>query len=287
MEEYIGFNDLLDYVTFPMEEKSDAYISGIKKDVLCYVKNRNPDKVKNKNGTMLIDRTVYDENFVSDYLRKTENDFSARDCTDMLLARPGVPPVECLHPATITDLFRELFKDKEFIEDVYVKRTQGGKYVPCINFRTVNKILAHPLVMDKLKSQIKKAEKKHECTAGYRQYEYEKSAIELMEERRQDNDYGKVLSEEEKTKEMVKAIYSLLFTEFDFDAYASDVDAVGLLADNIEFDERYQELNDTLYGRNYNFRYYKMNPNPLLIDAIAEKVADKLIKYFEDKKESR
>ena len=123
MDGYIGFDDLLGYVTFPMEEKSDAYISGIKKDVLRYIKNRNPDEVKNKNGRIFVAETVYDENFVSDYLKKTENDFSARDCTDALLKRPGVPPVEAMHPATITNLFREMFKDEEFIEDVYVKRT--------------------------------------------------------------------------------------------------------------------------------------------------------------------
>lgn len=290
MGKYIGLDELLGYVIFPMGEKGDIHRPGIKKDVLRYIEKNNPNKVKNENGTILIDKTVHDENFVSDYLKKTENDFSAGDCTDFLLKHPGVPPEEYMHPSTITDLFRELFKNEEFIGDVYVKRTQGGKYAPCINFQTVNKVLVHPLVMEKLKIQIKKAEKNHECTAEYRQYECEKRAIELMEERRQDsdNDTGKiVLSEKRETKEMVKAIYSLLFTEFDFDAYASDVDAVGLLADNMEFDERYQELNDTLYGRNYNFKYYKLNPNPQLIDAIAEKVADKLIKYFEGERESR
>lgn len=90
-------------------------------------------------------------------------------------------------------------------------------------------------------------------------------------------------SEVKKTNLMVEAIFKNLFSEIDFEKYKKDYDEMELLYDNWEFGERYQKLYDTFHAPNYNWEYYKPNMDNPVIDALADKIAERIVKIMNNK----
>lgn len=113
-----------------------------------------PDAISENNGQILIDKVILfdiDEeldteafskeyfersaDFRKEYLKKTENDYSARDVTELMLNRVQelnhlwIPPIEAVSPESVEKKVRALFDTSEYKDSVYVRRSgkKGGR----------------------------------------------------------------------------------------------------------------------------------------------------------------
>lgn len=94
---------------------------------------------------------------------------------------------------------------------------------------------------------------------------------------------GLILTDNQKTDKMVRAIFNTLFSTFDFEKYEKYCDEMDMLDEDWDFGERYQELYDIINSSNYKNEFYTVNPQNDLLDVLADKIADKIIKRMKEK----
>jgi hypothetical protein len=82
---------------------------------------------------------------------------------------------------------------------------------------------------------------------------------------------------------MVKAIFSKLFTGFDTDKYNRLYNEWRELENNHDFGERYQELKNIFNSTNFNNEFFRFEPNDYLLNVLADKISEKIIKKLEEK----
>ena len=107
--------------------------------------------------------------------------------------------------------------------------------------------------------------------------EIRKKKIESLTSERNNDELGwkKSLSDEEKTKLMVEAIFKELFSDYDFEKYISVRSEMQALDDDWDFGERYQELSAMLDSLKGNFYTTVLAED--FCEAIADKIADRII----------
>ena len=255
------------------------YKAGIINNFNDYVRNRLKDSV----GEI-------DYSFIDDYFVKNTYDFSAQDCAHMALSRVGIPPIETMSVESLEKTIRDVFE--KYNDKVYIKRSKKNAETLCVGWNTACAILEHSTVKELIQKQIGKAENKasKQCSKiAWRAYEFEKQKIALLEamnlsENEEDGFSHAEPSDAEKTNLMVEALFNNLFTNVDFEKYKRDYDEMELLYDNWEFGERYQELYDIFNAPNYNWKYYTLNIDNPLIDALADKIAVRIVEIMENRK---
>ena len=256
------------------------YKTGIINNFNDYVRNRLKDSV----GEI-------DYSFIDDYFVKNTYDFSAQDCAHMALSRVGIPPIESMSVESLEKTIRDVFE--EYNDKVYIKRSKKNAETLCVGWNTACAILEHSTVKELIQKQIGKAENKasKQCSKiAWRAYEFEKQKIDSLEAmnssvNEEDGISHAELSDAEKTNLMVEALFNNLFTNVDFEKYKRDFDEMELLYDNWEFGERYQELYDIFHAPHFNWEYYKLNMDNPVIDALADKIAERIIKMTGNKKD--
>ena len=272
------------------DDKYFDYQNGIENDFDNYIFTHLREHLKEVNGEKcLVGIDKY--KVLNEYFTKTELDLSAKDCVPRFLDHMlGVPPKEYLSITTLEARFRELFKEPEYIDCVYLKRVQGGHCTACVSFETYQKLSKDESLFLLLEKKKKKALRNPDFLKSpeYRQYllecEWEKSDDEYYKHINDENYWNiPFIQQEEKTFLMMKEVFSLFFTEFDFNSLANDRDESVELYQDRDFGERYQELDDKLDRSSYEGVYFQSRFNEKLIDIIADKVANKIIMALNEK----
>lgn len=271
-------------------KKVEDYDKGIRKNVNNYIRKKiSQKKGDNKN---IGNRKNYMSD-IADYLEKTEHDYSAKDLTDIILNRDDMPPIQYMSSDSLDKKIGRIL-DTEYKDEVYYKKASNG-YARCVNDTVKDKIINHPAVKKLVKKQIARAERHYSNTPEYRWYKTAKRLIKGLEEeldRSGDDDYREEIPLRELVSnteaivsnrlpeiyQMVKAVYSLLFTEFDLTAYNKDYEEILRLQEDRCVDERYKELYGILSSRNYEEKYYRYSPDSKLLDILADKVVERLKK---------
>lgn len=247
---------------------------------ISYIKKNEDVELKYDNDKILVPEVCSQDKFIYEYLKKTEEDFSAKDCAYIALHRLGVPPIEAMSLGSLEKTVRGLIKDK-----AYIKRINGRVNTLCVDKDTARNISSHPDLVVLIEKQIKKAEISHENSTAWRAYEFEKKKIaylDYLSDSDNDDNYTRyLLSDDEKNNLMVKAIYGLFFTDFDFEKYESYYEEMMLLADAWDFGERYQELYDIFSKPNYKYEFYQNTKQDELFEALTDKIAEKILRKIE------
>lgn len=259
----------------------DDFLSGHEEmcvqNFLSYIKKNEDIELKYDNDKILVPEDCKQYEFFCEYLKKSDDDYSAKDCAYIALRRVGIPPISAMSLGSLEKTIRELIKDKS-----YIKRIKGNINVLCVDINTAHRVATHPDVLMLIEKQIKKAEASHDNSVDWQAYESQKKKIEYLDcltDIQNDESYiAHLLSENEKLNLMVKAIYDLFFTEFDFDKYESYYNEMMLLADAWDFGERYQELYEIFSTPNYKYEFYKKNMHDGLLELVSDKIAEKIVK---------
>lgn len=275
--------------------KADKYRMGIINDFRTYVLRELRDKVRIEEKTIYIPNTLMTLQFVDGYFEKRDFDFSAKDCANMALNHSGIPPKKLMSLESLEKTIREVFD--EYKDKVYIKYSKRNANTLCVDWNTACLISSHPDVTNLIQKQIKKTENKtenktdeHSNDVEWRAYKFEKDKIAHIESLSSHDNVCDVyssakISEDGEISLVAEAVFRNLFTEFDFDKYEYDLNEMELLYDNGEFGERYQKLYDIFHSPNYNWEYYKLNTDSPLIDALSDKIAEKIIKKLFNKKD--
>lgn len=269
-------------------EKVEDYEKGIRKNINKYIRKKVSEE---RGGSKKIGNHEKYMDDVNDYLKKTEHDYSIKDLIDIILSGDDIPPVQFMPSDSLKKKIGKIL-ETEYKNEVYYKKVSNG-YAKCVNDKVKDKIIKHPAVKKLVKKQIAGAERHYSNTPEYRWYKTAKRLIKELEERTDGSggeDCGREISLRELVSnteaiisnylpemyQMVKAVYSLLFTEFDLTAYNKDYEEILRLQEDRCVDERYKELYGVLSSRNYEEKYYRYSPDPKLIDILADKVVERL-----------
>ena len=290
----------------------DKFKIGTKKNIMAYISDKYPEAISDDKGKTYINREKLGEDICEEYFKKAKEDYSAEDVAKSLLEHKGTPPTEDMSIESLVKLIRELFNYKEYSGEVYIKRTKGGKNVACINASFLPTLILDENIWKLIKKQIAKAERKpveerradsHEwneyelTTAHIRAREemnenlmkqHETKSTDIHEDLRNqlifiENKLDHLKIDVERTYLMLESLFSLFFTDFDFNKYAKDEEHVDFLDDTMDFGEDYQNLSKTLKSPQYNWEYYKPKADNQVLDVIAESVAEKIIKKMSEK----
>ena len=269
----------------------NKYKVGIINNFNTYVMNKLSDRVKKDERHISIPESSIDDIFIDEYFIKRDSDYSAKDCAYMYLRHMGIPPIEQMSVESLEKTIRDSFDG--YNDKAYIKLSKRNVETVCVDWNTACEISKHPDVENLIQKQIEKAENKEDKQCSnikWRAYEFEKEKIASLEamnssEIEEDAVNDAEQSEVKKTNLMVEAIFKNLFSEIDFEKYKKDYDEMELLYDNWEFGERYQKLYDTFHAPNYNWEYYKPNMDNPVIDALADKIAERIVKIMNNKKD--
>lgn len=268
-------------MTYIDEDFVQGHEENCKNHFLNYIKEKNQNEIKYEGKDILVPEEFFSKQYITEYIKKTDYDFSAKDCAYMALHRLGIPPIEAMSRESLEKLIRELLKDK-----AYIKRMNGKNNTLCVDKFTACDIISHPEVVKLIEKQIKKAEVSHKDTVTWRAYEFENKKIahlDSLSDVEEAGCYSKhYLAEDEKTNLMVKALYGLFFTDFDFEKYESYQEEMMLLDDAWDFGERYQELYDIFSAPNYKYEFYQKTKQDELFETLADKMAEKIMKKIEN-----
>lgn len=274
----IEFSKFFEDVLFHISEKSinDYGKDGTYQHVLNYIRKNNPDKI-NEKGTIISAEIATDE-YITEYLLKDKyNDFSARDCVEMAFVRCKTPHLKGMSVESLEKTVRTEFKKRK--GQTYIK-LHNNRNVACVDRTTAEEIIQSAGVRELFQKQIEKAEKKADDSVEWRAYEFAKKKMDAIDSRSMEDDandeYGLILSENNETHLMVKAIFNALFSEFDFEKYEKYQDEMSMLEEDWDFNERFQELYDIFHSPDYKNEFYVVNHQSALLDVLAEKIAEKI-----------
>ena len=284
----VEFSQLFNKVLFWIDESLfDEYgEDGIYNHLLKYVRRVSADKITDKDGKIYVSEDLLTDEYTKKYLEKNKyQDFSAKDCAVFALVRYNAPPQEYMSVGSLEKKIRELFKEQK--ENIYIKRSSGRGNAVCVDRDTVEKIVHHPDVCQMIQKQTIKAESHHDDSVAWRAYEFAKKKVEFQELCSMEEDangyVGLILTDSQKTDKMVEVLFNTLFSRFDFEKYEKYYDEMEMLDESWDFGERFQELYDIFNSPNYKKEFYTVNPQSELLDVLADKIADKIIKKMQEK----
>ena len=280
----VEFSQLFDKVLcFIDESLFDEYgKEGIYNHLLKYVHRVSADKITDdEDGKVFISEDLLTNEYTKKYLEKDKClDFGVKDCAVLALVYYKAPPQEYMSIGSLEKKIRDLFKKQK--GHVYIKRSSGKGNAVCVDIDTARKLILHPDVSQLIQVQTKKAENNHDDSVVWRAYEFTKKKVEFIESQSMEedaNEYsGLILTDNQKTDKMVKVLFNTLFTPFDFEKYEKYCDEIDMLDESWDFGERYQTLYDILNAPDYNHEFYTVKPNSELLDVLADKIAEKIIK---------
>ncbi len=262
------------------------YQNGITKNLISYVLQHYPSTILCRKGQCVVDKELLKDKLGREYFEKTPQDFSARDFAYSALNHMGMPPVDSMSLKSLEKRIRAIFDTPEYSNQVYIKLTQGGKNVACLSSSFLDEIISHKDISELIKKQILRAENNPVDSVEWNRYELEKAAIAFEGARAEDEDipiYDVGLTKEDELYYMVKALFSLFFTDFDFQMLEADLNEYEALDGAKDFGERYQHLNDLLSSPNFNWKYYSTKTGDVLLEKVAEKIAEKVVERMNEK----
>lgn len=284
----VAFSKLYDNVLFYIDELllDEFGKDGIYNHLLKYIRRVSPDKIEDRAGETFVSEELLTDEYIKKYLEKNEHqDFSAKDCAMFALVCYNAPPQEYMSVGSLEKKIRDRFKEQK--EKVYIKRSRGRGNAVCVDIDTAREIILHPDVRQLIQVQTAKAEENHDDSVEWRAYEFAKKKVEFLDSQSMEEDAdgysGLILTDNQKTDKMVKALFNTLFTAFDFEKYEKYYDEMEMLYEEWNFGERYQELYDIIYSSDYKNEFYTVNPQSELLDVLADKIADKIIKKMQEK----
>ncbi|MBR4345003.1 MAG: hypothetical protein IKP88_20230 [Lachnospiraceae bacterium] len=267
-------------------ELEENYKTGIKSHFHAYVHYKFPDAVvlNEKNEVIRVQDGLINEDFINQYLIKDPRlDFGAKDCAFMAIDHVGIPPEEEMSVESIEKLIRDIMSN-DYADKAYGKHVKGKKNVLCVDLKTAMEITSSPKVMEYVHKQIEKAEKReiHKDPVAWKAYELQKKKIEWIEslsstELDSDCYSPYCLSEEAKRNLIAKAVFNMLYTDFDFDKYESYKEEMSALDADWDFGKRYQELDEIFSSPDYKGEFYIIKSENAFLDVLADKIAEKII----------
>lgn len=271
-------------VDYPDEDVARGYEEGIKSNFCIYVQRKSPDKIKVEDNVISVQSTIITPDYIKEYYVKSDHDFSAKDCAELALNHAGIPPLDDMSCASLIKMINQIMP--QYKGKVYIKYEKGKSPTHCVDYNVARTISEHPDVVNRIMKQTRKAENKgaHKSNdVEWKAYKFAKEKVTsldaLMGNANDSDGYNhKVLSTDEKTYLMVRAIYNALFTDFDFEKYEKFSDEIDLLYDNWDFHERYQELYDIFHSFNYKGEFYQFKPDSGFVELLSDKIAEKIIK---------
>ena len=277
---YIDISILFDSIhTYINEDLLEQYgESGSKNNIVRYIYNVSPDKIRVDNEKMYVSDELICADFVYRYLKKTAYDYSAKDIANLALKRIGIPPEEEMSLGSLEKTAKEII-DSKFKKNVYFKRSKSKDTI-CVDQKTAETISFHPDFLSKMHKQVQKAESSHIETPEWIKYKEEKRWIEFVTESFS-NDETMYLSQQEESYIMIKAIFETFFTRFDIEKFNSLYNEWAHLEEIQDFSQRYQTLKDIFISPNYKNEFYHFDPSDDVLDLFAEKVASKIMKKLE------
>ena len=272
-------------VLMRLYDLEDNYKTGIINHFHSYINRVSPNSIIERAGNLCVPVGLITTDYINTYLIKENRvDFSSKDCAYLAINRVGIPPEEEMSVESMERFIRTLFNSNDYKKVVYGKHIKGKKNVTCVDWETANKIINSPDVREYIGKQIAKAEKrdKHKDEVAWRAYELEKKKIEYLDSLNSSEDYSDcytpfVLSKDARTNLMVEAIYNLFYTDFDFEKYESYREEMLLLDADWDFGKRYQDLEDIFSAPDFKGVFYKLKPENAFLDALADKIAEKII----------
>ncbi len=271
----------------------DSYKDGILNHFHDYIKNVSSESITEKNGKLYVEDGLITGDYINEYLKKNPvSDLSAKDCAYLSLKHVGMPPIDEMSIKSLEKFIKSIIEE-EYKDKAYCKHAKGNKNVTCVDYKTACEIAFSEDVSMFVGKQIKKAEKKekHNDEVAWREYEFQKKKLKYLEmlrdsyEEPDDFEAHFRLSNENRTNLMVDAIFRRVFTDFDFEKYESYMDEMNQLYDNWEFGERYQFLYDVFHSPNFNGEFYKLSLDESILDALADKIVEKLNKKIHGEKD--
>lgn len=279
------------FLTWFDADLSVKYQNGITQNVVQFIRQNYPSALDSIENPTTVDKKLLGDDFKKEYMKKHPQDLSALDLACKALNHVGIPP-EGMSAESLEKKIREVLDCPKYIEQTYIKHAQGGGNVFCLNCALELEITSHKDVVKLIRKQAVKAEKKYadDVRSGkivpgsaewekWEEYKQEKAMIAHEDAWTEEGDTpidDVCLTRNDKLYYMVKALYSLFFTDFDFASLEADINEYETLDGAKDFGERYQYLNDLLTSPNFNWKYYSKKTENVFLDNLAEKMAEKL-----------
>lgn len=272
-----------DNLLMRLSDLDEDFSIGIINHFHAYVHRVSPGVLKIENGKVSYKQGVINEKYINNYLNKTSVDFSAKDCAYLAINHVGIPPEEEMSVDSIEKLIRGIIRN-DYSDKAYGKHVKGKKNVVCVDMKTAYEITSSQDVIEYIKKQINKAEKReeHKNEVEWRAYELQKQKIEYLDSLSSSvDDYDCyipfTLSGDQKTYLMLEAIFKMIYTDFDFAKYEEYREEMWLLEADWDFGKRYQELEAIFNAPDYKGEFYKVKSDNVFLDALADKIAEKII----------
>jgi hypothetical protein len=295
--EYVDIKTRYDYVrnAINLGEK-DEYEAGTLENFRQYVQRVSPKDIKIEKDEILVSKELITTDYVAEYKKKTEYDYSARDCVQSAFNRLGMPPLSELSMESITIKVREIM-NKYYRNKIYIKYTNNNIWTQCVSYETMELIKSNPEFLKYVEYLKKKVDKKISENIPFNndaekfRYENEQADIDYAESMNYEDDslYNNVCShyasETEQIYLMTKALFSFFFSEFDVDKYNSYQERYNQHISFHDYDEECKYLSEILASPNFKNEFYHFQLDDVFINAIADKISDKVIEKLQQKKE--
>lgn len=230
-------------------------------------------------------KEIYDN-----YIPKKGGDYSAADVAQLAVSRPGIPPIKDKDLDNLEKFVLNNFmhpqKNPVFSQRVYLKKTKKNHSVFCVDFATAQDIISDANFLKSLDYRSAKAE--HKMTNLEKEVlALEQASIDAFQiDDKQENiplhsDYDKAEysfsnTDRRKMYLMTEAIYSLFFSDFDFEKFFNDEDSMANANATLKYSSDDVRILHDLTEHSSNQEYYKIDLSPVLIDAIADRLSDKI-----------
>lgn len=295
--EYVNIKTCYDYVrnAINLGEK-DEYEAGTLENFRQYVQRVSPKNIKIENGEIWVSKELITTDYVAEYKKKTEYDYSANDIVQCAFRHMGMPPLSELSGESIKTKVREIM-NKYYGNKIYIKYTNNNKWTQCVSYETMELIKRDPEFWKYVESLKKKVDKKISENIPFNnddekfRYENEQADIDYFESRNYEDDslynngWSYYASETEQIYLMTKALFSFFFSEFDVDKYNSYQEKYNQLTLSHDYDKECKYLSEILASPNFKNEFYHFQLDDVFINAIADKISDKVIEKLQQKKE--
>ena len=244
----------------------------------------------------MVSKELITTDYVAEYKKKTDYDYSARDCVQSAFNRLGMPPLSELSMESITMKVREIM-NKYYENKIYIKYTNNNIWTQCVSYESMELIKSNPEFLKYVEYLKKKVDKKISENIPFNndaekfRYESELAYIDCAESMNYEDDslYNNVCShyasETEQIYLMTKALFSFFFSEFDVNKYNLYKDKYDQHITSLDFDEECKHICEILDSPNFKNEFYHFRLDDEFINAIADKISDKVIEKLKQKKE--
>lgn len=276
--------------------EEDKYKTGILEDFRQYVHCVSQEDICIEKGQIFVPKELITPEYIKEYKKKKEGDYSANDIVQCAFRRMGMPPLSELSEESIKTKVREIM-NKYYGNKIYIKYTNNNKWTQCVSYKTMELIESNPEFWKYVEYLKKKVDKKISENIPFNndaekfRYENEQADIDYAESMNYEDDslYNNVCShyasETEQIYLMTKALFSFFFSEFDVDKYNSYQERYNQHISFHDYDEECKYLSEILASPNFKNEFYHFQLDDVFINAIADKISDKVIEKLQQKKE--